>query len=130
MRKTFPLEDPPHKPPQVVAAIKNKVRKYLKRERRKALPEGVDFWDFDCQVGQEGPTKVVHVAEIIGAIDAAAENGWATVYIEILAKPGKRTRKPRPTSQEQAEPSGSEPSGSEPSGSEPSGSEPSGSDAP
>jgi len=95
MRKTFPLADPPHKPPQVVAAIKNTVRKYLKRERRKELPEGVDFWDFDCQVGQEGPTKVVHVAEIVGAIDAAAENGWPTIYIEILAKPGKRTKKPK-----------------------------------
>ena len=113
MRKTFPLEDPPHKPPQVVAGIKNQVRKYLKRERRKALPEGMDFWDFDCQVGQEGPTNVVHVAEIIGAIDGAAENGWATVYIEILAKPRKRRRKSQPPSQEQADPGGSDPSGSD-----------------
>jgi hypothetical protein len=108
MRKTFPLEAPPHKPPQVVAAIKNEVRKYLKRERRKALPEGMDFWDFDCQVGQEGPTKVVHVAEVIAAIDAAADNGWATVYIEILAKPRKRRRKSRPPSQEQADVGGSD----------------------
>lgn len=108
MRKTFPLEDPKHKPPQVVAAIKNKVRKYLKRERRKELPEGADFWDFDCQVGQEGPTKVVHVAELIAAIDEAADSGWPTVYIEILAKPAKRTKKPK----------GSESSGSAPSGSD------------
>ena len=96
MRKTFPFEAPPHKPPQVVAGIKNKVRKYLKRERKKALPEGADFWDFDCKVGQDGPAKVVHVAEIIGAIDEAAANGWPTIYIEILAKPAKRTKKPRP----------------------------------
>lgn len=94
MRQTFPFEDPPHKPPQVVAAIKNKVRKYLKRERRKALPDGVDFWDFDCKVGQEGNAKVVHVAELIGAIDAAAESGALGVYIEILAKPGIRRKKP------------------------------------
>jgi Family of unknown function (DUF6172) len=102
MRKTFPLEDPPHKPPQVIASIKNVVRKYLKRERRKTLPEGMDFWDFDCQVGQDGPTKVVHVAELIGAIDAAAENDWPTIYIEILAKPRKRTRKPSPPSEDEA----------------------------
>lgn len=102
MRMTFPLEMPPHKPPQVVAAIKNKVRKYLKRERRKALPEGADFWDFDCQVGQDGPARVVHVAEVIGAIDAAVESGWATIYIEILAKPATRRRKPRPSSPEPA----------------------------
>lgn len=95
MRKTFPLDNPPHKPPQVVAAIKNEVRKYLKRERRKALPGGADFWDFDCQVGKTSPEKQVHVAEVIGAIDVASEEGWGTVYVEILAKPAKRTRKPK-----------------------------------
>lgn len=96
MRKTFPFDNPPHKPPQVVAGIKNKVRKYLKRERRKALPEGADYWDFDCQVGQEGPERVVHVKELIGEIDAAAAKGWPTIYIEILAKPAKRKPRPRP----------------------------------
>jgi len=90
MRKTFPFEDPPHKPPQVVAAIKNKVRKYLKRERRKPLPEGQDFWDFDCRVGEESPGEVVHVAELTNAIDAAVAKGWPAIYIEILAKPAKR----------------------------------------
>ena len=55
MRKIFPLEVPKHAPPRVIEAIKSDVRKYLKRERRKALPEGVDFWDFDCQVGDVQP---------------------------------------------------------------------------
>jgi hypothetical protein len=39
MKKTFSMTDPRHKAPRVVAAIKSDVRKYLKRERRKALPE-------------------------------------------------------------------------------------------
>lgn len=94
MRKTFPFEDPPHKPPQVVAGIKNKVRKYLKRERRKALPDGADYWDFDCRLGQAEPGEVVHVAELIKAIDNAAASGWKSVYIEILAKPAVRNGRP------------------------------------
>ena len=95
MRKLFPMQDPKHKPPQVAASIKNEVRKYLKRERRKALPEGVDFWDFDCRVGpnREAPSAA-HLAEVIPAIDKAFEQRWEAIYIEILAKPGRRTRKP------------------------------------
>ena len=46
MRKIFPLEVHGLKPPRVIESIKHDVRKYLKRERRKALPEDVDFWDF------------------------------------------------------------------------------------
>lgn len=91
MKKTFPLQVPGHQPPRVVESIKNDVRKYLKRERRKALPEGVDFWDFDCRVGlgEEAP-EVKHVEEIVPAIDQAAAKECASVYIEILAKPGHR----------------------------------------
>ena len=40
MRKTFPLEHPKLKPARVIDSIKNKVRKYLKRERSKTLPKG------------------------------------------------------------------------------------------
>lgn len=94
MRKTFPLTDPRHEPPRVVASIKNDVRKYLKRERGKKLPEGADFWDFDCRVGKAEPGTVTHVADLTKAIDAASEQDWPAVYIEILAKPATRSRKP------------------------------------
>ncbi len=94
MKKIFPLEVPGHQPPRVIEAIKNDVRKYVKRERRKALPEGVDFWDFDCKVGLgEAAPEVKHVEEIIPAIDQAAEKQCGVVYIEIIAKPGHRTSK-------------------------------------
>jgi hypothetical protein len=95
MRRVFPLNIPDRKAPLVLAAIKNEVRKYLKRERRKVLPEGVDFWDFDCQVGpdREHP-KSTHPGDLISALDAAAEADWPEVYVEILAKPGRRTAKP------------------------------------
>ena len=94
MRKSFPLETPNRKPPRVIDAIKNEVRKYLKRERRKDLPDGADFLDFACQVGRDRESAAVtHVAEISASIDTASREEWPEIYIEILAKPGYRTRK-------------------------------------
>lgn len=95
MRKNFPLHIEGRHPDRVLDAVKNEVRKYLKRERRRDLPEGVDFWDFDCQCGLQADTaEVVHVAALIAAIDALAKIQATAVYVEILAKHGKRTPKP------------------------------------
>lgn len=94
MKKTFPLKVEGLQPPRVVAAIKNDVRKYVKRERRKPLAEGVDFWDFHCKVGEGDATpEPKHLEEIIPAIDLAAAKECTTVYIEILAAPGYRKSK-------------------------------------
>lgn len=94
MKKTFPLSVPGHQPPRVVEQIKNDVRKYIKRERKKSLPEGVDFWDFTCKVGKgDAAPEPKHVEEIIPAIAEAAAADCASVYIEILATPGHRTSK-------------------------------------
>ncbi len=93
MKKSFPLEDPKHKPARVVEGIKAEIRKYLKRERRKELPEGIDFWDFDCRTGKDADNaSVVHVSEITKPVDAAAQEKWEAIYIEILAKPGHRAK--------------------------------------
>ena len=58
---------------RVVERIKADVRKYLKRERRKKLPDGVDFWDFDCRSGKtaEGASEI-HISGLTAAIDTAA----------------------------------------------------------
>lgn len=97
MKKSFPLSDPKHKPARVVEAIKAEIRKYLKRERRKALPEGVDFWDFDCRVGPDADSsEPVHVSKITKPVDAAFRENREAVYIEILAKPGHRTKNSSP----------------------------------
>ncbi len=94
MKKSFPLSSATHKPARVIEGIKADIRKYLKRERRKPLPEEVDFWDFDCRAGQDEPSATtLHVSEITKPVDAAAANGWDAIYIEILAKPAKRTAK-------------------------------------
>jgi Family of unknown function (DUF6172) len=94
MKKLFPLTSPLHQPARVVEQIKADIRKYLKRERKKKLTDGVDFWDFDCKIGQgEAAPEIKHVEEIIPAIDQAAAAECGSVYIEILAKPGHRTSK-------------------------------------
>ena len=95
MRKNFPLHIDGRHPDRVLDAVKHDVRKYLKRERRRDLPEGIDFWDFDCKCGlQAEDAEVVHVAALVAAIDALAKAQAASVYIEILAKHGKRAPKP------------------------------------
>lgn len=94
MKKVFSLTSPTHQPARVVEQIKADIRKYLKRERKKKLGEGVDFWAFDCQVGHgEATPEPKHVEEIIPAIDQAAASQIPSIYIEILAKPGHRTSK-------------------------------------
>ena len=68
----------------------------MKRERNRALPVGVDFWDFDCRFGATEQNAVVaHPAELIGLIDAAAKEGGTQFYIEILAKHGCASRATR-----------------------------------
>ena len=96
MKKTFPIKVANNAPERVVEAIKSELRKYVKRERKKKLPEGVDFWDFDCKVGEKAELATeLHVAEVNEAIDHALAEGWDAVYFEIVAKPGIRTRKPK-----------------------------------
>jgi hypothetical protein len=96
MKKTFPLAVEGKNPDRLLDATKHEVRKYLKRERNRALPEGVDFWDFDCRFGATPDAAVVaHVAELIGLIDGIAKDGGTQFYIEILAKHGvRKTRDP------------------------------------
>jgi hypothetical protein len=95
MKKTFPFSLPGKDRQRVVEGVKGEIRKYLKRERRKPLPATVDFWDFDCRVGSDHATaESKHVEAVIDAVAAAAAADAPQVYVEILAKPGRRTKKP------------------------------------
>jgi hypothetical protein len=97
MKKTFELTHPKIKYTRRVERVKNEVRKYIKRERRKALPEEADFWDFDCKFGDtEAESTTIHLSEIDQRINEAETRELKSFYIEILAKPGVRTKKPRP----------------------------------
>ena len=94
MKKKFPLELPDRKPALLLDAVKHEIRKYLKRERRKPLPEGVDFWDFDCKVGVGADNAVAkHPGDVEKAIGEVQAAGGSEVYVEILAKPGQRVKK-------------------------------------
>ena len=97
MKKTFQLTHPKIKRPRLVEAIKHEVKKYIKRERNKKLPEDVDFWDFDCKYGQTAEAaEVIHLSEINKCIDKAEEQQLETFYLEILVKPGHRTKRMQP----------------------------------
>jgi hypothetical protein len=97
MRKTYPLHLDGRHPDRVLDAVKHDVRKYLKRERRRDLPEGADFWDFDCKVAAtKEEAQTVHLSELISSIDAVAKAQAAQVYVEVLAKTGKRQPRPLP----------------------------------
>jgi len=96
MKKTFQLTHPKLPLPRLVEAIKYEVKKYLRRERNKKLPEGVDYWDFDCRFGaDEASCEVIHVATINQHISQAEAEQRASFYLEILAKPGIRRKKPQ-----------------------------------
>ena len=95
MKKTFKLTHPKIKVPRLVDAIKHEVKKYIKRERKKTLPKNVDFWDFDCRFGIDETTKkAIHLSDINKYISQAESKQLESFYLEILAKPGHRSKKP------------------------------------
>lgn len=95
MKKLFPLTHPKIKPERLVESIRGDVNKYLKRERSKKLPKGVDFWDFTCKVGVTAESaEPLHVTAVSKAVGDVLANGGETCYVELLAIPGKRTKKP------------------------------------
>lgn len=92
MKKTFKLDIEGKNRDRLLEATKHEIRKYVKRQRRVPLPEGVDFWDFDCKFGTSADTAtVVHFATITSLIDAVAKDGGDAFYLELLAKNGYRT---------------------------------------
>ena len=95
MKKIFPLKAEGKNADRLLEATKHEIRKYVKRQRRVPLPEGVDFWDFDCRFGtSEATATVVHFATITALIDGVAKEGGDAFYLELLAKEGHRTAKP------------------------------------
>ena len=95
MRKTYQLRPEGKNPDRVLDAVKHDIRKYLKRERRRALPEGVDYWDFDCRFGlAQDSAQVVHLSALSGLIDEVAKAEGPECYVEILARHGHRTARP------------------------------------
>lgn len=94
MKKTFSLKDEKRAPERMADKIKFEVKKYLKRERKKDLPESADFWAFDCRIGATvDSAKEIHEKEINKNIDVMVEKQVESFYLEILAKQATRTKK-------------------------------------
>jgi len=94
MRKTFELTHRKIKVARLVEGVKHEVKKYIKKERKKKLPEGVDFWDFDCKFGHTAKDlKEIHLSEMNKYIDEAEAQQLESICVEIMVKPGYRTKK-------------------------------------
>ena len=95
MRKTYLLNIEGKNRDRLLDASKHDIRKYVKRERSRPLPTGVDFWDFDCKFGHsEAAAAVVHFATLMGLIDTAAKEGAEQFYVEVITKHGHRAARP------------------------------------
>jgi len=88
MKKVFKLTDEKKHEDRVLEAVKNDIRKYVKREKKKDLPDkAMMYWDFDCKIGATADdAKVVTYEALIKALDAVKATGAKECYIEILAK--------------------------------------------
>ncbi|WP_127716845.1 DUF6172 family protein [Halobacteriovorax sp. HLS] len=96
MKKIFKLKIDNKTPERQADSIKYEVKKYIKRERKKDLPEGADYWDFDCKIGlEESNANIIHSQEINPSIDKLLNDQVEAFYLEIIAKPGHRAKKPQ-----------------------------------
>lgn len=88
MKKTFRLQASGKDDARVLDSIKTEIRKYVKRERRKTVPEGFDYWDFDCKVGADpSVAAIADVKAVTDIVDEIAKTGVTEAYVEIVAVP-------------------------------------------
>lgn len=94
MKKHFKLQVENKTEARQLDSIKYEIRKYIKREKRKPLPEGVDFWKFECKFAQnEKEAKEIDFLDITKCIDEASQNRCKTIYMEIIATKGYKKPK-------------------------------------
>lgn len=87
MLKTFIIKEENKHPDRLVENVKYQIRKYIKREKRKALPEKAKCWHFDCQFAKEGEElRAIEFKDITKNIDESASSDDKEFKIEILAK--------------------------------------------
>ena len=91
MKKTFELVHSKIKPARLIEAARRDVKKYLKRENRKSLPDDFDCWNFDCKFGPSvEKAEIILSSEISKCISEAETENLKSFYLEILAKPGHK----------------------------------------
>ncbi len=88
MKKIFKLTHPKTKYARLVDGARRDIKKYIKRELRKELPEGALSWDFDCKFGATAEeAETIQASDITKCINAIEEQKLESFYIEILVKP-------------------------------------------
>ena len=93
MKKVFNLKEGNKNPARQLDAIKYEIRKYIKREKRKALPEDVDFWDLKCKFGKNmDEAKSIEFVDITKHINEASEENLDSFYIEIISTNGYKPK--------------------------------------
>jgi hypothetical protein len=101
MKKTYQLQVEGKHPERLLESIKHDIKQYMRRESKKALPAGFDFWDFDARLGhEESDAQMVHPKEINARINELVAASHASFYIELVAKSVKRQPKPKIHTQE------------------------------
>lgn len=94
MKKTFNLTAENKEPERQVDSVIHEIRKYIKRERKKKLPEEMDYWDFDCRIGNdEESASTFKLDDLNASIDKFVEADKEKVYVEILSKPARAENK-------------------------------------
>ena len=94
MKKTFLLTSATQADARVRDKIRHEVNKYVKRERKKDLPEGFFRWDFDCKIGaSEEVATETKVDALAAGIDEVAAEGAAKVYLQIEAVAKRRSER-------------------------------------
>ena len=91
MKKSFPLQAAGKDDARVRDKVRHEVNKYVRRCRRKEVPEGFAQWDFACKVGASAENaESKPLKDVATAIDAVAAAGSTVVYLEINAVPAQR----------------------------------------
>jgi len=104
MKKIFKLTDEKKHEDRVLEAVKNDIRKYVKREKKKKLEDPkTTYWDFDCKIGTSPDVaNVVEFDTLIKALDGVKATGATECYVEILAKVVDKPVKEDLTGEEEA----------------------------
>jgi len=104
MKKIFKLTDEKKHEDRVLDGIKNDIRKYVKREKKKKLEDAkMTYWDFDCKIGATADNaKVVAYEELIKELDVVKATGVTEVYVEVLAKAVDKPLKVEESTEEDA----------------------------
>ena len=102
MKKTFQLIVENKNKDRQVDSIKNEIRKYIKRERSKKLPDNCNYWNFACKFGNtKEEAAEIRFVDVTKSIDIAVAENLESFYLELVAL--AEFRKPKEKTQENNE---------------------------